>query len=72
MIFDLLIELIIIFFFDHNKNFFFNIKKDKLLLVPGSVSVVGEGIVMEKNEGSNIFTPILSDHYPVKAEFKVI
>ena len=47
-------------------------KKDKLLLVPGSVSVVGEGIVMEKNEGSNIFTPILSDHYPVKAEFKVI
>lgn len=47
-------------------------KKDKLLLTPGSVSVVGEGIVMEKNEGSNTYTSILSDHYPVKAEFKVI
>jgi hypothetical protein len=33
LIFDLLIELIIIFFFDHNKNFFFNIEKDKFLFL---------------------------------------
>jgi endonuclease/exonuclease/phosphatase family metal-dependent hydrolase len=47
-------------------------KKDKILLVPGSVSVVGEEVVMRKKPKSNLYTPILSDHYPVKAEFKVI
>jgi len=47
-------------------------KKDKLLLEPNSVAVVGEGIVMEKHPESNTYTPILSDHYPVKAEFKII
>ena len=47
-------------------------KKDKISLVPGSVSVVGEGVVMKKQNGSSFYTPILSDHYPVTAEFKVI
>lgn len=47
-------------------------KKDKLMLVENSVAVVGEGIAMEKKPDSNTYTPILSDHFPVKAEFKVI
>jgi len=47
-------------------------KPDKLSVVDGSVSVVGEGIVMERKPGTNMYTPILSDHFPVKAEFKVI
>lgn len=47
-------------------------KTDKLSLVDGSVNVVGEGIVMERKPGTNMYTPILSDHFPVKAEFKVI
>lgn len=47
-------------------------KPEKLSVVEGSVSVVGEGIVMEKKPGTNMYTPLLSDHFPVKAEFKVI
>ena len=47
-------------------------KKDKLMLVENSVTVVGEGIVMQKHPERNTYTPILSDHFPVKAEFKVI
>lgn len=47
-------------------------KPEKLSVVEGSVSIVGEEIVMEKNPGTNMYTPLLSDHFPVKAEFKVI
>jgi endonuclease/exonuclease/phosphatase family metal-dependent hydrolase len=47
-------------------------KPEKLSLVSGSVSIVGEQEVMEKKPSSSLYIPILSDHFPVKAEFRVL
>jgi len=48
-------------------------KASTLALVPNSVQIVGEGVVMERKPGTaNMYTPILSDHYPVKADFRIV
>jgi endonuclease/exonuclease/phosphatase family metal-dependent hydrolase len=47
-------------------------KPEKLSLVPESVAIVGQEEVMEKKPGSGLYTPILSDHFPVKVEFQVL
>lgn len=46
-------------------------KSDTLTIKPNSVEVVGDGIVMEKNF-SQIYKPVLSDHFPVKATFELV
>jgi mRNA deadenylase 3'-5' endonuclease subunit Ccr4 len=46
-------------------------KSDTLAIKPNSVEVVGDGIVMEKNF-SQIYRPLLSDHFPIKATFELV
>jgi len=51
-------------------------KKNKLNLIPNSVEIVGndETSVMIQNSrvSQQRYTPILSDHFPIKAEFQVL
>ena len=49
-------------------------KTNKLELVPMSVEIVGKSSVMTPIDGGieQLYTPILSDHYPIKAKFKVL
>lgn len=47
-------------------------KPEKLYLVPESVAIVGQEEVMEKKPSSGLYSPILSDHFPVKVEFQVL
>ena len=51
-------------------------KKNKLILIPKSVEIVGSNdtSVMVKNvsKGQQHYTPILSDHFPIKVEFQVL
>jgi endonuclease/exonuclease/phosphatase family metal-dependent hydrolase len=42
---------------------------DKVHLVADSVAIVGKNTVMTKKEGESIYSPVLSDHFPVKATF---
>ncbi len=40
---------------------------------PNSLSIVGDGIVMNKNTvDTHIYSPVLSDHFPVKASFILV
>ena len=47
-------------------------KSNKLLLDKSSVDIVGYNTVMKEHEELNMFEPILSDHFPVKATFSII
>jgi exonuclease III len=51
-------------------------KKNKLILIPNSVEIVGSNatsvMIKNVNRAQQIYTPILSDHFPIKAEFQVL
>jgi endonuclease/exonuclease/phosphatase family metal-dependent hydrolase len=47
-------------------------KSGSLKMKQNSLSIVGDGIVMTQKLDTHIYTPVLSDHFPVKATFEVI
>uniref|UniRef100_A0A6C0HHC8 Endonuclease/exonuclease/phosphatase domain-containing protein n=1 Tax=viral metagenome TaxID=1070528 RepID=A0A6C0HHC8_9ZZZZ len=47
-------------------------KSDSLTMKPHSLSIVGDSVVMKKKLDTRIYTPVLSDHFPVKVSFEII
>lgn len=47
-------------------------KTDSLKVKQNSLSIVGNGIVMNQQLDTHFYTPVLSDHFPVKVTFEVL